>query len=152
MQAIAVLPYYLSLANGNVRVNLQINIAAVVLITPLLILLVMKCGVIGAGISWIVMNLCTLPLYLHFIHRRFMPGELKRWCARGVISPILVALPCVLLGRWLMPHIESRVLTLGYIGFVWGVAVLMTAGTVAELRSAFVIQTCRVLGVSCGTE
>jgi len=152
IQAILVVPYYLALAYGNIRLNLQLGIASVVLITPLLILLIMKYGVVGAGISWLVMNLCTLPPYVYSLHRRFLPGELRRWCLRGVARPLLIALPCVLLGRWLVPHTSSRLLTFCLIGLVWGVSAAATTAAVPELRSVFMKQTCRVFGVSYEAE
>lgn len=152
MQAIAVIPYYLALAHGNIRLNVQINIASVILITPLLIFLIIIYGVVGAGISWVAMNLCTQPLYLYVVHRRFVPGELRRWCLRGAIYPLLTTMPCVLLGRWLVPHTDSRLLTFCLIGLVWSVATAATAATITELRSAFVKQTRKALGVSYGTD
>jgi O-antigen/teichoic acid export membrane protein len=152
MQAITVPPYHLALAHGDVRLNLQVCVAAVVVITPLLIFLIAQYGVVGAGVSWLAMNACVLPPYMYFVHRRFMPGELRRWCLLGVGRPLLVALPCVLLGRWLAPHSDSRLLTFGMIALVWGAATAATAATIAELRGAFVRRTYGVLGVSYGTE
>lgn len=148
MQAVTAVPYCLALAHGNVRLNLQVGIASVVLITPLLIGLIIKYGVVGAAFSWLIMNLCTLPPYMYFLHRRFLPGEFQRWFLRSVAQPLLIALPCVLLGRWVVPHISSRILMLCLIGMVGGVSAAATAAGVPELRNAFMKQTCRVFGVS----
>ncbi len=147
MQAITVVPYYLALAHGNIRLNLQIGIASVVLITPLLIYLIMKFGIVGAGISWLVMNICTLPPYMYFLHRRFLPGELRQWSMRGLVHPVLAALPCVLLGRWLVPYTDSRFLTLCLLGLVWGVSFVVTAVTVPELRYIIIKQVRKLFGV-----
>ena len=137
LQAITLIPYYLALAHGNVRLNLQIGISSVVLITPLLILLIMKYGVVGAGISWLAMNLCTLPPYMYFLHRRFLPGEFKPWVLWDVGRPLLAAAPCVLLGRWLEPATSSRLLTFCLIGLVWGLTTAVTAATFPEFRREF---------------
>jgi O-antigen/teichoic acid export membrane protein len=152
MQSITVVPYYLALAHGNVRLNLQIGIASVVLITPMLIVLIMKYGVVGAGLSWLIMNLCTLPPYMYFLHRRFLPSELRRWCVRSVTRPLLAALPCVLLGRWLVPHTSSRLLTVCLIGLVWVVSAAATAAAVPELCNVLRTQTWRFRAASYGTE
>ena len=127
MQAITVVPYYLSLAHGNISLNLQVGVASVVLITPLLILLIMKYGVVGAGMSWLVMNLCSLPPYMYFLHRRFLPGELRQWVLRDVGRPLLAALPGIVLFRCLVPSPSSRLLALGLIGLVWGVSTAAAA-------------------------
>jgi len=150
MQAITLVPYYIALAHGDVRLNLQIGIVSVVLITPLLIYLITKYGVVGAGISWLVMNICTLPPYMYFLHRRFLPGELRRWYLRSVGLPILAALPVVLLGRWLLPSPSSRLLTFGLIGLVWGVSAAAAAFIIPELRNEFFKKTTKLFGVSYG--
>jgi O-antigen/teichoic acid export membrane protein len=152
MQAITVVPYYLALAHGDIRLNLQIGISSVVLITPLLIYLIMKYGVVGAGVSWLVMNLCTLPPYMYFLHRRFVPGELRRWCLRGVGRPLLAALPCVLLCRWLVPQTSSRLLTFCLIGLVWGVSAAASALTIPDLRKEVGDKIGRLFGVSYGMQ
>lgn len=150
LQAITVVPYYLALAYGNIRLNLQIGIASIVLITPLLIYLVMKYGIVGAGFSWLIMNLCTLPPYMYFLHRRFLPGEHHRWVLRSVVRPLLAALPCVLLGYWLLPHSTSRLMTFCKIGLVWIVASVATVLVSSELRQEFRYQAIKLLGVFNG--
>ena len=152
MQAIMVVPYYLALAHGHIRLNLLIGIASIVLIPPLMIYMIMKYGIVGAGFSWLVLNLFILPLYMYFLHRRFLPGELRRWFLQGVWRPSLAALPIILLGRWLVPHTASRLLTFCMLGLVWGTSVAATATTVPELRNGFRKQTYKLFRTSYGTE
>jgi O-antigen/teichoic acid export membrane protein len=151
MQAITVVPYYLALAHGQTKLILQVQIVSVVLITPLLIFLIMKFGVVGGGISWLVMNLCTLPPYMYFLHRRFLPGELSKWCLRDVGIPLLAALPIILLSRWLLPLPSSRLMIIVLIALVWGVSAIAAAFTIPELRREFIKKTRALLGVYYGT-
>jgi len=151
MQATMIVPFNLALAHGNVRLNLYIGIASVILITPLLIFLIMKYGVVGAGISWLIMNICTLPPYMYFLHRRFLPGELQRWWLRDVGRPLLAAVPWVLLGRWLLPYTSSRLLTFCLIGVVWGLSATSSASAIPELRELFMKKIRQWFGVSYGT-
>jgi O-antigen/teichoic acid export membrane protein len=136
LQALLVVPYYVALAYGNVRLNIQIGISSVLLITPLLILLIMKYGILGAGISWLVLNLCTLPAYMYLLHQKFLRGELRRWYARSFVRPMLAALPLVLIGRLLLPYPSSRFWSLSLIGLVWLVTAGATATALPELREA----------------
>lgn len=151
MQAITLVPYYLALANGNVRLNLQIGISSVVIITPLLIYLIMKYGVVGAGVSWLIMNICTLPPYMYFLHRRFLPGELKQWCLRDVGLPMIAAMPIILLSRWLIPLPSSRIMIFVLITLVWVASAAVAAFTIPELRGEFIKRTRSMLGAYCGT-
>lgn len=151
MQAIAIVPYYTALAHGQIGLYLRIGIVSVVLITPLLIVLIWKFGIIGAGLSWLSMNFCMLPVGVYFFHRRFMPGEAQQWWLRDVGSPLLIAVPWVLLGRLLMPHTSSRLLIICMIGVVWGLSVTSTAFAIPELRNQFIKKTRKLFGVSYET-
>ena len=138
LQALTVVPYYLALAHGEIRLNLQIGIASVVLITPLLIILIMKYGLVGAGFSWLIMNLCTMPPYMYFLHHRFLPGQLRKWVVLDVLRPLLAAIPVVLLARLYLSMPSSRLLAFGLIGLVWGVAAATVVICLSELRGEFV--------------
>jgi hypothetical protein len=132
--------------------NLMLGIASVALITPMLIYLIMKYGVVGAGFSWLFMNICTLPPYMYFLHRKFLPGELLRWYNRGLVRPMLTALPCVLLGIWLVPHTTSRLVTLCWIVVVWASSVAVTAITVTEIRCIVLKRVFKLFGASYATK
>jgi O-antigen/teichoic acid export membrane protein len=119
LQAAMVVPYYLALANGNVRLNLFIGIISVLLIMPLLIFLIRQYGIIGAGLSWLIMNILTIYPYMHFLHRRYLPGELRKWISRDIGRPAVAALPLVVLGKWLLSLPSSRLLAFGVIALVW---------------------------------
>lgn len=147
MQAIALVPYYVALAHGEVKLYLYLGITSVLLVTPLLLLLILEYGVIGAGLSWLVMSFCTLMLGIYFFHRRFMPGEALRWYIRDVGSPLLAALPLVLIGRWFLPYTSSRLLMFGLIGLVWSVSTVAAVITISELRRAVGDRIARLLGV-----
>ena len=146
IQAILSVPYYLSLAHGHPGLNLRLGIISVVMITPLLILLIMRYGVVGGGVSWLVTNLCTLPSYMYFLHRHFLRGELRRWCWQDTGLPLLAALPCALLGRWLLPSPSSRIMTFGVITLVWSVTTVAAGLASAEVRWELRRELSRAVG------
>lgn len=124
LQAITMIPYYLALANGDVRLNLKVGVISLILMLPLLLFLITRYGMLGAGMSWLIVNICTLPPYMYALHRRFVPGELRAWLTRDVGYPLLAAAPVLALSRWLLPSLSSRLLTATA---VMATAVLSTA-------------------------
>lgn len=62
-----------------------------------------------------------------------MPDELRR-CLKGMSLSLLAALPCVLLGRWLLPHTTSRVLVFAELAVVGAVAASASAFAVPGFR------------------
>lgn len=147
MQSITVTPYYVALAHGDVRLNLRVGIASVAMLVPLLLSLIPAYGILGAAASWLVMNICIMCPYMYFLHRRFLLGELRRWCLRSVGRPLLSTLPIVLLGRWLLPHADSRLLLFCLIGLTWSVAAAATAAAVPDIRHLVMKTLSRLTGV-----
>jgi O-antigen/teichoic acid export membrane protein len=147
VQAISIMPYNLALAHGNVSLNLRFLIVSVILITPLSIFLIARYGIIGGGISWLVMNLCILPPYMVILHRRFLPGELKTWILRDVGQPLLAAFPVILLSRWLLPLPSSRLIILATISLVGGLSALSAACIVPGFRKEIAVRTFRLFSL-----
>lgn len=135
LQAFSVMPFFLSLAHGEVKYSLRIGIVSIVLITPLLIYLIMQYGILGAGISWLALNLVAAPVNIHILHRQFLPGQAWSYVVRSVARPLLAALPFVLVGRWYLPDTASRLLLSGEVALVWIVAATAAAMASPWLRS-----------------
>jgi O-antigen/teichoic acid export membrane protein len=146
LQAIMVMPYYLSLAHGSTKMILKVGITSTAVVIPLLIILTSKYGIEGAGMSWLIMNICTVPPYMFFLHRRFLPSELWKWFARSVVRPLLVPLPLILIGYLFMPRTDSRLLTFCLIGLILGISMLVTASTVLEIRNTLKRQAYKLFG------
>lgn len=134
IQAISVIPYYLALSHGNVKINLFLNIAIVLLITPLLILLITKYGIIGGGLSWLIMNIITLPIYMYYLHRSFLPDEINRWIIRDVGIPIIIATPIIVLSRILFNYQIGRMMILVHMGIVWCISVIAMSIIMQDIR------------------
>ena len=133
--ALQIIPYNLALAHGWTSLNVTLSGVSVVVIVPLLIVLVRSFGLVGGGIAWLCLNAAVTPPFIYLLHRRLLPGETGRWYLADVGRPLLAALACVALGRWLIPptvHGVAAVVGLGGIAVAGvGAAVLGTPGLVA---------------------
>ncbi len=144
LQATQAVPGYVALAHGYVRLNLFINIASFILIAPLLFFLIVRYGIAGAGLSWLAVSVCTMAPFMILLHRRFLPGEMRRWLLGDLLRPLLATLPIVLLARVVIPVPSSRLLTVGVIGLVWSVSAVAAGCTMPELRAEFIEKTRRL--------
>jgi O-antigen/teichoic acid export membrane protein len=150
--ALQVIPYNLALAYGWTRLNLYLGMASMVIIIPLLIILVGMLGLTGAGMSWMALNVLVIPPYIHYLHKRFLKGEVRRWYLKDIGLPLLAALPVVLIGRWLFPQFHSRPAIFITIGLVGSTAILAAFLAVPELRREIIRKTGRLLaGAHYGT-
>jgi O-antigen/teichoic acid export membrane protein len=73
------IPYALQLAHGWTKLALGVNIVAIVVLVPLLVLLSLRWGALGAACVWPILNAGYLLCFLQLMHRRLLPGELWRW-------------------------------------------------------------------------
>lgn len=146
LQALTLVPYYVALAHGNIRLNLRVGVASAVLVTPLLIVLVRQFGLVGAGLSWLIMNVATFGPYMYFFHRSLLPGEFARWLKSSVVLPVVTAAPCVFLFWQAMPEINSRLFILAYLGCAWLVAVLATAAIMPAVRAFIGLKAVHYFG------
>lgn len=134
LQVFSIAPFYFVLANGDTRFLMRIQILSVLLITPFLIIFIPKYGMIGGGLSWILLNICILPPYMYFLHKRFLNGELRTWAVQDVAKPLLATLPVLLLARYLVTIPSSRIFAFLIIGLTYCTAAALTAFTILDLR------------------
>jgi O-antigen/teichoic acid export membrane protein len=85
-------PYALQLAFGNSRLPLVINSTLLVIFVPLLIVLSVKFGIVGAAAAWAILNLLYLFLGTWLTHQELLPGIGWRWLGGDVGVPLFASL------------------------------------------------------------
>lgn len=151
LQAMTIIPYYISLAYGNVRLNLCVGLISAVLITPMLIFLVERFGLTGAALSWLLVNVLSFGPYMYFFHREFMPESLGLWLKSSILLPVLVSGLCVACFRMAMPALGSRWEIIAYCGLTWVCAAFATSAVTPSIRTVYVKMAQRCIGNICGS-
>ncbi|MDB5813280.1 MAG: polysaccharide biosynthesis protein [Rhodocyclales bacterium] len=85
------LPYGLQLAHQWVRLTLRLNVACVTIVGPLLYLLTLHFGVVGAAAGWLLFNFAYVQISGVVSLLRLLPGELLVWYWRVLCLPLLVS-------------------------------------------------------------
>jgi O-antigen/teichoic acid export membrane protein len=96
LHGLAQIPYHLQLANGWVSLAIVVNICAVALLLPVLLVVVPRYGVTGAAWVWAAVGACYALGTAYFMHRRLLIGERLRWFLGDVVMP-WVGTACVVL-------------------------------------------------------
>jgi O-antigen/teichoic acid export membrane protein len=97
------LPYALQLAHGWTKLAFYVNIAAVILLVPLVILLTNLYGGVGAATVWVILNGGYVLISIQLMHRRLLIGEQWRWYFEDVGIPLVAAAGSALLCFALLP-------------------------------------------------
>ena len=117
-------PYALMLAHGWTRLPLFLNLGAVVLLLPLLVIVVNRYEAIGAAAIWTAVNVGYLVVGVTALHRRHLAGELNRWVFSDVVGPAVAGAVVVLFARLASPTLESRLFTGVWLALTVGASLL----------------------------
>lgn len=107
--AAAAFPYYLQYAKGDLRLHLIGNAFFVILLVPTIIWATATYGAVGAGYTWLCINLLSFVAWLPLVHRKFEPGLNRQWYFQDVIY---IAIPMLITGyaiRQVSQNLENRI-------------------------------------------
>lgn len=77
--AIMAMPHYLALANGNTRIAITVNFFNIIIIIPVMVYLAYAIGVVGVAISWFVVNIMFLFVYVIKLHNVYLKKDIREW-------------------------------------------------------------------------
>jgi O-antigen/teichoic acid export membrane protein len=138
------LPYALQLAHAWTKLPFYVNVVAVVLLAPALVLVTRRYGAVGAASVWIVLNVGYVIITIQLMHRRLLQGEKWRWYARDVSLPLAACLAVAALGRWFLPH-QLALLPLALsLAIVWLAAVGAAAFAAPLIRAQILVRINRL--------
>jgi len=104
LNGLILIPYQLQVAHGWTSLYIKVNIVAISLQIPVVLLVVPAYGAIGAAWVWVALNAGYVMFQIPLMHRRLLPADKWRWYARDVAVPLAAATATAFLCRWAMPH------------------------------------------------
>ncbi len=120
LNGIMSIPFALQLAYGWTRLTLTTNLAAILLVIPLIILMTREYGASGGASVWLMLNVGYVLLTVHWMHRRLLPGEKWRWYRQDVALPLLASLAVAGTGRLVVHAGQSpAILAVGLAGILF---------------------------------
>lgn len=99
--ALGAFPYYLQFAKGQLRLHLLGTGFFVLLLLPCLFWAVGRYGAVGAGWTWLAVNLVYLALWVPLVHARHLRGLHRRWLLHDVAPIAVLAMGGALACQWL---------------------------------------------------
>lgn len=126
-------PYALSLAYGWTRWPFLLNLAALAVFLPTLLVTALTFGGTGAAATWLALNAGYVLLGIHTLHRRLLPAEKVRWYVHDVAAPALAAAAVVGLAWLVLPVGLGSAATVVCLGLTLALAMLAAAASAAGL-------------------
>jgi len=128
-------PYALQLAFGWTKLSVLKNIIAVILLVPLIIVMAMHYGVLGAASVWLLLNIGYVFLEIPIMHRRILRKEKWRWYWQDVSVPLIAGLSLAGLGRLFFSGTTSQFMMLLYLSIISVLTLGITLISVPITRS-----------------
>jgi O-antigen/teichoic acid export membrane protein len=125
------LPAAYQQAIGWTRMHATLMAVTVLCGVPLLVLLIARFGLPGAAALMLLHGFVEITLGLWLMNRVCFPGANLRWYRDVLLTPLVMALPVVLLSRFLLPPDLGRVALGGWVG---GTCVALALGVAAARR------------------
>lgn len=98
------MPYQMQLAHGWTSLAAMVNVVAVVILVPAIVLIVPIYGAIGAAWIWVILNAGYVAFDIVLMHRRILRSEMWHWYFRDVAAPLGSIIILAALARWAMPE------------------------------------------------
>ena len=103
-------PDYLQMAAGWTGLLARTNVVMVVVFVPIVYVLTVTAGGIGAAVAWVLIN-CRIPRHDDTImHRRLLPGEAAEWFLRDALLPVAAAVIVAVTLRPFAPSADGLLL------------------------------------------
>jgi O-antigen/teichoic acid export membrane protein len=132
LNGLLLMPFQMQLAEGWTSLTIKVDIVAVSLYVPTVLLIVPTYGSMGAVRVWALLNAAILILVIPLMHRRLLPNEMWRWCSQDVTAPLAAATATAFLCRWAMPHNMGKLGELAVL-LTTSVCVLIAAAAAAPM-------------------
>lgn len=133
------IPAGLMYADGWTKLLFYADLVAIVLLIPMMILLVMHYGAVGAAVSWLVLNLGYVLIVIHIMHTRLLTNEKWRWYFVDIGVPLSGALSVALIWRIFMPAGMSRYAMFAYLAGV-SITALISSAVLTPYSRALINQ------------
>lgn len=128
------MPYGLQLAHGWTRLSLFANVIAVIVLTPLIVLMTRAYGAIGGASVWVILNGSYILFTVHIMHKRLLPNEKWTWYVQDIGIPLLVSILIVSLGRFCVGDHVSPIRAVVYLPVILIITLGLTAMATATTR------------------
>ncbi|KAB2917439.1 MAG: oligosaccharide flippase family protein [Hyphomicrobiaceae bacterium] len=101
-------PFALQLAHGWTSFAFYASVVSTVLLVPLLLVLTLSWGAVGAAATWALLNVGGLLISPYILHRYLLRTELVRWYTRDILLPILVSFSAAVACRLVTHEAATR--------------------------------------------
>lgn len=107
------MPYQMQLATGWTSFAVAMNCVAVVLVVPGILWATPRYGGVGAAAVWATLNAGYVLVGAHFMYRRILPEERRRWFLADLAQPLAFGIAASALVKFVAPASQDPLAQFG---------------------------------------
>jgi O-antigen/teichoic acid export membrane protein len=134
LNCLMIMPYQIQYTFGWTSLMIKLVSVLVICTIPALLWATPLFGAEGAACVWVAINIIYVVLGIHFMHKKILQTEKRKWCIDDVARPLAAAGFIVIICRVRMPLFQSDFHQLIYIFFVSSLAISISALAVKDFR------------------
>jgi hypothetical protein len=139
------------LAHGWTGFTIKVNIVAVTVFIPALLLVVPMYGSIGAASIWVALNLAFVLLAIQFMHKRLLTTEKIIWYFEDVLVPMMGGVATIILLKIFISQVdyEGRWVWLILLLMVGALSMTVVALLATQIRNRIKAMILRFFNKCC---
>jgi O-antigen/teichoic acid export membrane protein len=145
------IPYLTQLAHGWTSLAIRINIIAIAIIFPAILLVTPRFGAEGAAWFWVSLNAGYVLIGIHFMYQRILCNEKWSWYIKDVLIPLFpgIVVASVLSLLWSAEkNILNDIVLLTLAALSTFIVMLLSTSTTRQLLKQIVKSTFKIEKVS----
>ncbi|MDD4871880.1 MAG: oligosaccharide flippase family protein [Kiritimatiellae bacterium] len=119
LNAIMTIPGILQGSHGWISLALRANLVSGVILVPLIIVMAIKYGAVGASSVWALLNVVYVIVIPYFLHCRLLVTEMWSWYKNDFMLPLAASLLVATLVRVIIPLPVSLLAMVCHLAFVF---------------------------------
>jgi O-antigen/teichoic acid export membrane protein len=135
------LPYAMQLAYGWTQLTFYVNVIALIILGPSLIVATFHYGTVGAACIWPVLNVGYILIYLQLMHSRILPTEKWKWYIQDTGYPLIASFSIIILGRIMFPDDRSKLFNILFFILISFLSIIVSGLCAPEIRKSLFKST-----------
>jgi O-antigen/teichoic acid export membrane protein len=138
IMSMTTMPYCLQVAHAWTKLAFFSSLVLVMIQAPMMFLMVHLYGIVGAAVTLMICGSGYLISNIQLTHRRLLPGEGRIWYIKDVGGPLIGAVGCGILGRWIYNAQASPVIALATLCAIFIMMFISSALMAPEMRKRII--------------
>ncbi len=129
------IPYALQWAYGWTKLVFYQHLIMIILAVPCIFIFTQMYGIMGAAITWNILNSSSIIIMIPLMHKRLLPHEQKKWYIEDNLMPLIGALSVVVPAYFVLKGILNPTKLVLSLSVLTVVAIFNTAFFTSSIRN-----------------